>query len=505
MLRTAPTWLAFAAATLVASTALAEPTSSTTSAPQDTAQTGRRIAVEVSRDQLATPHAQISQILYLERCVGGCTVNKGSMNDARTMTSTIPQGSGPFTIGEYVNAMQQSGTDADAEWNALVTCMREVYSPFDVMVTDVKPAGGVSHHVAIIAGVPGNIGQGNDILGIAPLSGDCGAIDNVISFSFANAHSFADSQRVFSLCHTAAQESAHAFGLDHSYAFQDGRSACNDPMTYRSDCAGQRFFRNAPATCGEFEPRMCRCGTNQNSHVKLTNVFGPGQSIIAPPTSNVSLPLPNTAIGAVVGAMAGSKRGVDRVELLLNGYEFAEVPGSAFGQNGQPNPSNYTINVPNTLPPQSKFDLVARAYDDLGAYTDSAVVPTFRGSPEGCTDAATHCLAGQKCEAGKCFWDPPAGEIGDACTYPQFCASGICQGTAEQQICTQNCVPGSADSCPDGLACVESSPGRGVCFFSDDGGGCCSVNDDDGVAWVHGGLSLGLLGLLAFRPRRRRK
>ena len=83
------------------------------------------------------------------------------------------------------------------------------------------------------------------------------------------------------ICWTAAQETAHALGLDHEYVFSDGTSACNDPMTYRMDCGGQKFFRNKAAQCGEVGVRTCRCGGSQNSHVKIRGVFGDGTSLIA--------------------------------------------------------------------------------------------------------------------------------------------------------------------------------------------------------------------------------
>jgi MYXO-CTERM domain-containing protein len=504
MFRTsAPTWLALVASGMVASSAWAAPNSSTTTEPdQHPAQIGRRVAEVTPVEAFVTPHAQISKTLYVERCVGGCTVNKGNINDARTMTSTIPVGNGPFLISEFVNKDQQSGAAADEEWNAMMQCLREVYSPFDVEVTDVKPPPGVSHHVAIAAGVPTEIGRGNDILGIAPLAGDCGPQDNVISFSFANAHRFNDPQRVYSLCWTVAQESAHAFGLDHSYSYQDGRSACNDPMTYRTDCGGQRFFRNEPANCGEYEPRTCQCGGTQNTHIKLVNVFGPGESIIENPTVSVVVPQNGQALAGAVGVQAGSRRGIQRVELLLNGYKWGEVKGAAFGGNGQPNPSTYTIPVPSNVP-ASKIDLVVRAYDDLGNYTDSPTISTYKGSPQGCSDASV-CAPGQKCEEGKCFWEPAVGEIGDACTFQQYCLSGNCQGVGEDKICTQQCIVGSVGACPEGLECLDQGGGRGFCYFSEDSGGCCSVGDE-GSSWLQGALSLGVLGLLAFRPRRRRR
>jgi len=84
--------------------------------------------------------------------------------------------------------------------------------------------------------------------------------------------------------------------------------------------------------------------------------------------------------------------------------------------------------------------------------------------------------------------------------------SGMCQGTTDQQICTTECIPGTADSCPadSGLSCIESSPGKGICFFKDDGGGCCSVGDSS-TAWVPGAFGALLFGMfVVVRPRRRR-
>src|SRR5688572_22391821 len=105
MIRTsAPTWLAFGLATLVASTGSAEPTSTTTTDPEGSpAVTGERVAVPTPQEAFVTrPHAAISQILFMNRCNnGGCPVNPGEINDARSNTSTIPSGSGPYTVAEF--------------------------------------------------------------------------------------------------------------------------------------------------------------------------------------------------------------------------------------------------------------------------------------------------------------------------------------------------------------------------------------------------------------------
>jgi hypothetical protein len=520
-LRCRTTLAALAVAVLVAfgaglvGPAAAEPVSPSSPPPVLTASgvPGERIAVDTALDRYATSAAaQVSQTIYLNRCKGGCTVHMGN-NDARTDTSTIPTPNtghpGPdFLVSEFQDSNGAIGTPADDDWNKIVTCMKEVYSPYAVNVTDVRPAGGASFHEAIIAGNPQDVGLDDKILGVAPLSTSCMAIDNVMSFSFSNHHMRDPQNRnvlVLNVCWTAAQESAHAYGLDHEYSFTTGNaanshSACNDPMTYRNDCGGQKFFRNETANCGETNSRACKCGGTQNSHLKLLSVFGAGTPITGRPTSMLTSLTPGGSLGGIVSVQAGAQRGVSHVDLLLNGYKWSEKVGAIIGANGQANPSPYALTVPTEVP-NSVIDVKAVAYDDLGASTDSATITVTKGAP--CESAAT-CLKGQKCEAGKCFWDPPAGEIGDSCSYAQFCKSGICTGTAEQQICTQSCIPGVADSCPpgSGLECVMQTPNTGVCFFGSTGGGCCSVAGGRDLWWAPVGIALAVLGLLTRRRRR---
>lgn len=453
----------------------------------------RRVTVDVPPSPTPTdPLASISHVIVLDRCTGGCRVTKANPNNAQMMQSTIPQGAGPFMLDEFKNAMGLSGAAADAEWAALVKCVREVYSQFDVVVTETRPAEG-TFHLALVAGTPGQIGLGSDILGIAPLAGDCSAQDNAISFSFANAHNGGD--RTNNLCWTVAQESAHAFGLDHEFMFTDGASTCMDPMTYQAQCGGQRFFRDKTASCGEFAARQCKCGQVQNSHKKLLSVFGPGQTLVAPPAVTITFPQPNGAFPPVVAAQAGSQRGVFKAELLLNGAVWATSPGQTFTLTGQANPSTYMLNVPGNVP-DGITDIVVRACDDLGACTESAAVTVTKGAP--CQSADT-CAAHQKCEAGHCFWDPPVGESGDSCEYAQFCKSNQCVETTEGKYCSEGCTPEEdPTTCPGDLVCAETKPGMGLCLPAG-GGGCCSATTSGGP-WVSG-LLAGLVALCLGRRR----
>lgn len=455
---------------------------------------GRRITVDVPAQPQAS--GPLSHTIVLDRCRGGCEVNKNGSNNATEMASTIPQGNGPFNLREFATTEGKTGADADPEWTALLTCVREVYSAYDITVTDERPTN-ATYHLALVAGAPSDIGLPNDILGIAPLAGDCSPQDNVISFSFANAHGGAD--RISNLCWTVAQESAHAFGLDHEYEFVDGTSTCTDPMTYRNDCGGQRFFRNKAAQCGEFSTRACKCATTQNSHAKLLALFGAGDTLIAPPTAAITFPQPNApTLGAVVGAQAGSQRGVAKVDLLINGFSWTTVPGLPAGPTGQANPGAYNLNVPANLP-KSIVDIVVRASDDLGAYTDSPPITVTNGMP--CETAST-CAAHQKCDAGRCLWDAPVGDVGDECTYAQFCKSNMCVETSSGKYCSEACTPDTnPTTCPDDLVCATASPGQGLCVPADSGG-CCSTGSTGGTGAASGGLALLVAGWITRRRAR---
>lgn len=441
----------------------------------------------------------VSPIIYLERCKGGCVIHGAGIDDAKSYTSSIAA-NGDNTVSEYQNGAGESGPAADAEWNAVVACVKQVYSPYGATVTDVKPTQATGYHMDIVAGVPGEVGMGNGILGVSP-GGSCVPRDNGITYSFANAHGGMGQSRIWNLCWTIAQETAHTYGLDHAFVFDDGTSACNDAMTYRTDCGGQKFFRNKQATCGENTPRPCRCGVTQNAHLSLLSTFGPGTSTIPPPEVLITSPAAAAKItnGSAVVADGFSLRGIKKMELWLNGYKWAEVAGVKFGPQGQPK-SPYSIALPQDVP-DGIIDIVVKGKDDIDVTTSSATVTVTKGAP--CATADT-CADGQRCDAGKCLWDPPVGEIGDKCTFAQYCVSGLCQGTADDTICTTSCIPGVEDSCesPDVFECLEQSPGKGVCWPKDEGEGNClgCASAGDGAA----PFMFGLVGV-AFVLRRRRR
>lgn len=457
---------------------------------------------------LAEP--QVSPILYLNRCKGGCTVH-GGYDDARAMSSSIPcpggadcsgggctcpaNPAGNYTIEEFKDAAGNVGTAADAEWNQLVYCVKELYSPYAVQVTDQLPPGGLSHNQGIVAGRASSIGY-SGVGGISPGGGGCNPRDNVISFTFANQYGGTGINRVWALCGVVAQETAHAYGLDHSFEFSDGRPACSDPMTYLPSC-GQKFFRNDNATCGEFASRSCKCGGFQNSHLKILAVFGPGTPITTAPVASYQSPANGALIGnsAVVAVKAKAQRGVAKIDLWLNGYKWATVKGVAFGSGGQAE-AGYSLIIPAGVP-DSIIDIVVKVYDDINVETVLPTLTVTKGAA--CTDAST-CALGQSCENGRCFWDEAQGVLGEACEYEQYCISAQCIDTTDGKVCSQDCVVGVADSCPTDYTCAGTAGETGFCLVAQDKKSCsdCSAGGD------RRGMLL-WLGVLGFVLRRRRR
>jgi uncharacterized protein (TIGR03382 family) len=200
----------------------------------------------------SSPRAR-SRTIYLNR--DGALLHPGD-NDARLSTSSIVQE--PTLLSPW---------DIDDEmWDETVACVRDLYSRFDVTVTDEDP-GDVPHIEAVFGGHPGDVGLPDNVAGVSPFTTDCGIIENSVVFTFTDV--LPDDPRV--MCEVMAQEIAHSFGADHELL-------ASDPMTYL-DYAGERSFQDQLASCGENVPRPCGidayvCSQKQNSVALLSSRLG---------------------------------------------------------------------------------------------------------------------------------------------------------------------------------------------------------------------------------------
>lgn len=216
-----------------------------------------------------------SKVIYLNK--NGVTLQPGN-NDARTNRSTLA------SQATTLPAWNVSPT----VWTATVSCMKELFAPFDVQVTETDP-GTTPHIEAVFGGSPGMLGMPNGVAGVSPFTTDCSIIENSIVFTFTNVIP-ADARLA---CEIMAQEVAHSYGLDHELL-------ASDPMTYL-DYTGNRSFKNQTASCGEDTQRPCgingsTCRANQNSVVLLTERLGARTGDLVAPTGSITSP----SVGATV-------------------------------------------------------------------------------------------------------------------------------------------------------------------------------------------------------------
>ena len=217
-----------------------------------------------------------SKVIYLNK--NGVTLQPGN-NDSRTNRSTLA--SQATTIPAW--------TVSATTWTATVACMKELFAPFDVVVTETDPGATSPHMEAVFGGSPTQLGMPSNVAGVSPFTTDCSVIENSIVFTFTNVIP-ADARLA---CEIMAQEVAHSYGLDHELL-------ASDPMTYLN-YTGNRTFKNQTASCGEDVTRPCgingsTCRANQNSVTLLTDRLGAKAGDLVAPTGSITSP----SIGATV-------------------------------------------------------------------------------------------------------------------------------------------------------------------------------------------------------------
>jgi uncharacterized protein (TIGR03382 family) len=295
-------------------------------------------------------------IIYMNK--GGATLTPGN-NDSRTNRSTV--------VGQTSAIPAFEGTAT--EWNNIMTCVREIFSPFDVMITDVDP-GNTPHVESLMGGRAQQAGMQQGVLGVSPFTVDCSVIPNPIVFTFTQStrDAYGSSPALAEeICEIAAQEIAHAFGLDHELL-------ASDPMTYLN-YNGLKRFQNVDAQCGESVARTCGlpgtgviCSQRQNSVTMLTQRIGLSDTLapvvsITSPQNGATVP---TAFA--VNTDASDNNVITKVELYLDGnlVETLTAAPFSFQLSGLANGGH---------------SLMARAYDSRNQ-TDSTISVTVQaGAP----------------------------------------------------------------------------------------------------------------------------
>jgi hypothetical protein len=151
----------------------------------------------------------------------------------------------------------------DTQWAYVMSCVRREFGPFNITVTDVRPASG-AYVEASVGGLSSSLSPSLDLLGIAPFN--CGVTEGAVAFVFAGHPELSGSPKI--TCDTIAHEVGHTLGLEHS-------QIAADPMTYK-DYAGDLSFQDQDAQCGGFSVEPCVCTQPlQNTFQRLIANIGP--------------------------------------------------------------------------------------------------------------------------------------------------------------------------------------------------------------------------------------
>ncbi len=295
-------------------------------------------------------------VIYMNK--GGATLTPGN-NDSRTNRSTVVAQTSAIPAFE--------GTAG--EWSQIMTCVREIFAPFDVSITDVDP-GNVAHFESLMGGRAQQAGMPQGVLGVSPFTTDCSVIPNAIVYTFTQStrDAYGSSAALAEeICEIAAQEIAHSFGLDHEYL-------ASDPMTYLN-FNGLKRFQNVDAQCGENAPRTCGlpgtgvvCSQRQNSVTMLTARIGVGDAIA--PTVAITSPQNGATVptGFTVTTAATDNLAITKVELYVDGALASTLTAAPFS-------------FPLTGLASGGHSIVARAYDSKNQSESTVAVTVQAGAP----------------------------------------------------------------------------------------------------------------------------
>jgi hypothetical protein len=421
-------------------------------------------------------------------------------------------------------------TAAQAQ-QAITNYFKTFYAPFNVQVVTTRPTG-VRYTMCIIGGDASQVlGSGSSgVAGIAPL--DCGnRNESEITYAFSagttpRSTGLSLTQALKAIAVTAAQETAHAYGLNHT----DNNT---DIMYPQLDPSQNAFFDGSANLIQN--STVCQNATTQNSKQLLTTNIGAGNGMMTTgPAPTVSFVAPKN----------GDTVPLDFTFIISaseSGGSIAHVDVSAGSQmlsSMKTAPYRDSLSAPG----DGAYQLTATAFDANGNFQSATVQFTAKtGAPAQQLPPCmsdNDCVSGQVCKSGMCVAGSTTGgttgtsggttgtsggttgtsggttgtsggttggiqvgiPLGGDCTENPQCMSGICDTRDGHKYCTATCDPASANACPTNLSCVASN-GTMLCQKknADNGGGCSAAPGSP----VETGFGFFLLLALVAVTRRR--
>lgn len=374
----------------------------------------------------------------------GANLSSG-WDDSRTDVTQIP---------ELVGAFAPYGAGDKRE--AVMQAVRADWAPFNVVITDARPASG--DYTMNMTGPTNPFGGG--VLGIAPLDCDDSQTHNNITYAF---HSASDQFSAATTATTIGQEVAHSYGLEHVDEPGDIMNPYN--------AGGDASFTDTCITivqgvvCGSQHAAECGSSGQQNSYAELMTLFGPSNPDTASPTVSITYPADGatfpTGSDFTITVSADDDQAIEQVTLYSNGNEQGTDPAAPYGWD--------VSNIP-----AGSYALHVIARDAAGNETQSATVTIDVGDDL-----------------------PPSGDDGAADD------GAADDGAADDGAAEGGAADDGADDGADPISDDDDSlpPGYGLDDGTGETGTCACTTDRTGT-----GSTFSLLGLLvlAAAPRRRR-
>lgn len=212
--------------------------------------------------------ATAPDIVYLDRCSGGCNVQPGADDAVNGKSSVI---STAVVLAEFAYST--------ATFDATAACVRHVLAPWNIIVRIDGPGSAPRRQIMLTATSATSVGLPAGVPALSPFSGH--PADNVIAFVFASTVG----SNVDDLCWVSAQAIGNLYGLDFV-------SACPDVMSTATGC-GIKAFTDQDAACVGSQSNVGKCilgNTTQNSAAMLGAAPGATDILFANGVENFQQP-----------------------------------------------------------------------------------------------------------------------------------------------------------------------------------------------------------------------
>ena len=207
----------------------------------------------------------------------------------------------------------------DADWQSLVACVKSIYAPYNVTITDSRPSGVYTEIVVTNAWASSVLGISNSVGGIAPI-GQCRAVPQAVGFVFEPTYDRSGFGGVRGACEAAAHELGHTLSLSHE-------QLQSDLMSYAPASLSKKFQDSASA-CGvsASAPESCSCGgSTQDSAKQLLSIVGASTGGTTTTPSTGPTTTTTSTIAVVTPANGASVAGNGAVTVSVDGGGASNV------------------------------------------------------------------------------------------------------------------------------------------------------------------------------------